>query len=548
MPLPIVPAIGLFADTLQIISFFSSSDADADAERLQALREIQGSIDELRGLSNAQINQSIAQSLGQSQSAMDNLERYAVEEDPVARAALGEIAIQQATLGLNEITSQVRAVMSTASLDSLAYAFSAVHYAVIARMTVADVVQDGPLGSAGLHREIKEAAALLWDETGGGDLLTQMEGRMAGELTPIVEFFQQNGATGLRVGYQSNLTDYLTTRFVAADILGVTVSQSALRAAQALEAAEVRAHDRGVLLDGLTQIGIASNDFLALSAINVAGLYEQILTDDDDAPFATSRADYILLRDGDDTVDGLGGPDALNGGAGNDILRGGALNDNLTGGPGSDMLFAGTTRADMGEGDFARFDGDSDTYTILGGRDYAIVIDANGDRDKLFGFDFLRFDDGVIALPDGSALDGAGDPSDFVVAERVALLYEAALNRNGAIDLPGLNFYIEVTEANNLSDEFLADDLMRSPEFTRNFGDVTEMSNTEFLTVVYTNILDRAPDGPGLAFYRDLLDDGVISRALALADIAISPENTQGSVEILMSLYENSAGDWSFVS
>lgn len=540
MPLPIVPAIGLFADTLQIISFFSSSDADADAERLQALREIQGSIDELRGLSNAQINQSIAQSLGQSQSAMDNLERYAVEEEPVARAALGEIAIQQATLGLNEITSQVRAVMSTASLDSLAYAFSAVHYAMIARMTVADVVQDGPLGSAGLHREIKEAAALLWDETGGEDILLYFESRMAAELTPILQPFVQNGQSGTRVGYQSNLTDYLTTTFVP--------SGGSIPAAQAREAAEVRAHDRGVLLDGLTQIGIASNDFLALSAINVAGLYEQILTDDDDAPFATSRADYILLRDGDDTVDGLGGPDALNGGAGNDILRGGALNDNLTGGSGNDMLFAGTTRADSGEGDFARFDGDSDTYTIFGGRDYAIVIDANGDRDKLFGFDFLRFDDGVITMPDGSALDGAGDPSDFVVAERVALLYEAALNRNGAIDLPGLNFYIEVTEANNLSDEFLADDLMRSPEFTRNFGDVTEMSNTEFLTVVYTNILDRVPDGPGLAFYRDLLDDGVISRALALADIAISPENTQGSVEILMSLYENSAGDWSFVS
>ncbi|WP_439523106.1 DUF4214 domain-containing protein [Marivita sp.] len=540
MPLPIVPAIGLFADTLQIISFFSSSDADADAERLQALRDIQDSIDVLQGLSNAQINQSIAQSLGQSQSAMDNLERYAVEENPVARAALGEIAIQQATLGLNEITSQVRAVMSTASLDSLAYAFSAVHYAMIARMTVADVVQDGPLGSPGLHREIKEAAALLWDETGGVDLLTQMEGRMAAAITPIVQPFVQNGQAGTRIGYESTLTDYLTTTFVP---FGGNIS-----AAQAREAEEVRAHDRGILLDGLTQIGIASNDFLALSAVNVSGLYEQILTDDDDAPFATSRADYILLRDGDDTVDGLGGPDALNGGAGNDILRGGLHTDNLTGGPGSDMLFATTTFGERGEGDIARFSGDAGDHTILGGKDYAIVIDPEGARDKLFGFDFLRFDNGVIELPDGSALDGAGDPADFGVAERVALLYEAALNRDGAIDLPGLNFYIGVTEANTLSDEFLANDLMRSPEFTRNFGDVAAMSNTEFLTVVYTNILDRAPDGPGLAFYRDLLDEGRISKALALADIAISPENTLGSVDILMSLYENSAGDWSFVS
>ena len=546
MPLPIVSAVGTFANVLGIVSFFSSPEDDS--ARLQALRDIQDSLDELRGLSNAQINQSIAQSLGQSQSAMDNLGRYAVVEDPVARAALGETAIQQATLGLNEITSQVRAVMSTASLDSLAYAFSAVHYAMIARMTVADVVQDGPLGSPGLHRQIKEAAALLWDELGRDDLLWQMEARMADEITPILEPFVQNGQAGTRVGYQSNLTDYLTTTFLPGALLGIGSSAGTINAAAAREAEEVRAHDRGVVLDGLYRIAVASNDFLALDAVNVAGLYEQILTDDDDAAFGTSRADYILLRNGDDTVDGLGGPDALNGGVGNDVLRGGAHTDNLTGGPGSDMLFATTTYGEMGEGDFARYDGDSDSYTIIGGRDYAIVIAENGDRDKLFGFDFLRFDDGVIALPDGSALDGAGDPSDFVVAERVSLLYEAALNRNGAIDLPGLNFYIGVTEANTLSDEFLADDLMRSPEFTQNFGDVNGMSNTEFLTVVCTNILDRAPDGPGLDFYRDLLDDGVITRALALADIAISPENTQGSVEILMSLYENSAGDWSFVA
>ncbi|MDP4992293.1 MAG: hypothetical protein NWQ37_13960, partial [Marivita lacus] len=74
---------------------------------------------------------------------MDNLGRYAVVEDPVARAALGETAIQQATLGLNEITSQVRAVMSTASLDSLAYAFSAVHYAMIARMKASGMMAGG---------------------------------------------------------------------------------------------------------------------------------------------------------------------------------------------------------------------------------------------------------------------------------------------------------------------------------------------------------------------------------------------------------------------
>ena len=67
------------------------------------------------------------------------------------------------------------------------------------------------------------------------------------------------------------------------------------------------------------------------------------------------------------------------------------------------------------------------------------------------------------------------------------------------------------------------------------------MSNTDFLSRIYENVLDRTPDQAGLQFYLDLLDANTISRALALADISVSPENTQGSTEILMSLYETTA-------
>ena len=89
---------------------------------------------------------------------------------------------------------------------------------------------------------------------------------------------------------------------------------------------------------------------------------------------------------------------------------------------------------------------------------------------------------------------------------------------------------------------------MTSPEFTAKFGDVNGMTNDAFLEQIYLNVLDRASDGDGKAFYLGLLDSGTITRALALADIATSPENAQGSAEILMGLYENSAGEWSFVA
>ncbi|MCZ4368830.1 DUF4214 domain-containing protein [Sulfitobacter dubius] len=242
------------------------------------------------------------------------------------------------------------------------------------------------------------------------------------------------------------------------------------------------------------------------------------------------------------------GSDDLQGNELNNILWGGGGADVIGGGGGSDVLVATSQLAQHGTGDTASFDGRSDTFDIVGGIDYTVVTAADGSRDKLFGFQFLRFDDQLIELSAGSALAEAGRPEDFVIAERVALLYEAALNRDGAIDLPGLNFYIDVTQRDGLSDEFLAADLMTSPEFSANFGDATTLSNADFLEQIYLNVLDRTSDSAGRQFYLELLNEGVISKALALADIAISPENTVESTSVLMGLYETNTGDWGFLA
>ncbi|MGC1502502.1 MAG: DUF4214 domain-containing protein, partial [Sulfitobacter sp.] len=264
-----------------------------------------------------------------------------------------------------------------------------------------------------------------------------------------------------------------------------------------------------------------------------------------------------------------GGPDALDGGSGNDILRGSGLNDFLVGGTGSDMIIGADTIFEMGTNDTARFfglyseqPGAVTDYTVRGGAEFAIVTGPDGERDKVFGVENLWFDNVVVKLSPGNAYDQAGvdgaSPLDFITAERVALLYEAALNRNGSIDLPGLNFYVDVTVRDDLTDEFLAQNLMTSPEFTGSFGDVNNMSNLEFLQQVYGNILDRTPDTEGLQFYLNLLDSSEISRSFALANISLSNENVGQSRDILMGLYEAStpdidtatgiALDWSFVS
>lgn len=255
----------------------------------------------------------------------------------------------------------------------------------------------------------------------------------------------------------------------------------------------------------------------------------------------------ITGTSGNDLLTGTAADDVISGGAGNDVIFGGLGRDEISGDGGNNVLIAESAIGIQGSGDIARFSGTAAEHKVVGGTEYAIVTDNTGERDKLFGFQFLRFDDGLVELPGGSALDGAGDPQDFIIAERVALLYEAALNRDGNIDLPGLNFYIDVTERDGLSDEFLAQDLMTSPEFTASFGDANTLTNADFLEQIYLNVLDRASDAAGRQFYLDLLDAGTITKALALADIAVSPENTTESTAVLMGLYESADGDWDFL-
>lgn len=575
-------AVGLFADGLGIYSFFSDDSEDRDNRINSNLNEIRDQlnavkdgIDELQGLANAQINQDIAQSLGSSQSALTALERYSASDDPDVRATEAAAAIQLSELGLNEIISQTSTVKDVASRDSLVYAFSAIHYAMVTRQAVATVVQDGPLGSAGLHTSIKTAAGFLYNTNDpASSLLFEIEDRLRDDIEAVLSessgpgpgrVFErpedvQNGPVTVQV--QSTQTDAIETRVVErefefVDTGGVfpipvvePLENYQTRVENALNALRenVFQQDREAMgLEVLWEIGLRVHDNLGGTGSSLSTQHEFILTSGNDVQDGTDIADYLSGRQGDDQLNGGGGPDALSGGSGNDILRGGTGVDFLAGGPGNDVLFAESSRGEFGTDDVARFAGLSSDYRITGGTEYAVVSGGSGGRDKLFGFSFLRFDDGVFELGEGSALDGAGDPEDFIIAERVALLYEAALDRNGEIDLPGLNFYIDVTERDNLSDEFLAQDLMTSPEFALRFGDVDTLTNDEFLERIYLNVLDRASDEAGRQFYLELLDAGTITRALALADIAVSPENTAESVNVLMDLYEASAGEWSFL-
>lgn len=96
---------------------------------------------------------------------------------------------------------------------------------------------------------------------------------------------------------------------------------------------------------------------------------------------------------------------------------------------------------------------------------------------------------------------------------QVGMLYAAVLER--CADKGGLNFWAGWMK-NGMSEKQIIQFMFDGSEAQAKYG---SMSNEQFVTEVYDNVLDRAPDVSGLAFYTSLLDNNVLTRVDILADI-----------------------------
>lgn len=126
-------------------------------------------------------------------------------------------------------------------------------------------------------------------------------------------------------------------------------------------------------------------------------------------------------------------------------------------------------------------------------------------------------------------------------AIEVALLYEAGLGRQ--FDAPGLNYWIDEYETvplDNIGRDFLVSD-----EFTGHFGPAYEISNAAFIDAMYMNVLNRAPDGGGFAFWSGALTSGGVPREDVLVQFALSAENYRQSPYVY-DIHEVSSGYWGF--
>ncbi len=202
--------------------------------------------------------------------------------------------------------------------------------------------------------------------------------------------------------------------------------------------------------------------FSGLDVIPVGATYELQVSIDNELGGASPYAAFFPYFDFNATG---GVSDTLNGGDGDDRLYGGAGDDSLNAQEGSDQLFGGA------------------------------------DNDRLDGGDYL----------DMSAAQS-----------QVYRLYQATLDREP--DAAGLNFYGDQLDA-GATLESITTGFINSPEFQAAYG---ALNDVDFVTLLYNNVLGRAPDTAGLDFWTGELANGV-SRELVVNGFSESAEFQVGT-------------------
>ncbi|MBU6271772.1 MAG: DUF4214 domain-containing protein [Betaproteobacteria bacterium] len=187
----------------------------------------------------------------------------------------------------------------------------------------------------------------------------------------------------------------------------------------------------------------------------------------------------IRGTEGNDTLAGTSGSDTLRGLGGDDTLTGGAGNDTLDGGAGTDTAVFGGIRRQ---------------YTVSGDATSATVSGPDG-NDALSAVERLRFADGVLDVATRQFTVNAN-------AARAMRLYWGALGRGP--DAAGLQGWAGALEG-GMSLNDAAAGFVGSAEFQAKYG---SLDNTQYITLLYRNVLGREPDAGGLAGWVGSLSAG----------------------------------------
>ncbi|TFW13308.1 DUF4214 domain-containing protein [Duganella callida] len=174
------------------------------------------------------------------------------------------------------------------------------------------------------------------------------------------------------------------------------------------------------------------------------------------------------------------------------------------------FLGGGSVSLDGGAGvDTVYYDQAASRFTTTRNADGSVAVHHNvsGATDHLTNIERLQFSDGARALD----IEGVGG--------QAYRMYQSAFNRTP--DNAGLGLWISNMDQgmslNQVAGYFIASD-----EFRQRYG--AAPSDTDFVTLLYKNVLHRAPEAAGLAHWLDQLHGG-LSRADTLVAFSESAEN-----------------------
>lgn len=198
---------------------------------------------------------------------------------------------------------------------------------------------------------------------------------------------------------------------------------------------------------------------------------------------------------GNDTLTTSGGDDSVTGGAGNDSISTGAGDDTIVAGEGNDTINGGTGFDVVQiEGDSSDFDFDFD---VTG---HSLVATAKDGSAVVAGVNTEIFSFGTI--------DNVVVTSNETEAQAMRL-YEAFFDRSA--DVEGAEYWLD-----GVARGLTATDVAQSFMATEEFQSKGEMSNEDYVYMLYLNGLERTPDAEGKEFWVASMDNG-----LDRADVAI---------------------------
>lgn len=203
----------------------------------------------------------------------------------------------------------------------------------------------------------------------------------------------------------------------------------------------------------------------------------------------------------------------LRGGPGHDILRGSALNDRLEGGAGNDTLWGGAGL------DLAVFNFPKAQATIsraAGNSGSVRITGPGGEADDLSQIERLEFSDRHVALD----LSGAAGST----ARLVGALFGPTQLSNPRL----VGEWLAVLDS-GVTLQTAVGQAVSSSTFLAAAG---TRSNTDFVKLVYKNVVGQGPDAASLAHYAGLLDQGVYSQS-SLALLAVELDLTGQQIDLV---------------